>query len=76
MVNYYRKNLVRNIHELKHKKKYLYQEIYHSNTRRFPEDYDWIYSMKKEYEQICSTLEVLENIQKEARKYEKAGKKV
>ena len=40
------------------------------------DDYDWIDSMKKEYEQICSTLEVLEDIQKEARKYEKAGKKV
>lgn len=58
----YRKNIVRQLHILKHRKKYLYQELYHSSAKRYPEDYEWLDSMKREYDVVREKIELLENL--------------
>ena len=58
----YRKNIVRELHNLKHRKKYLYQTIYHPTKRRYPEDYSWIDILQKEYEITNAKIELLEKI--------------
>ena len=61
MINY-RKNIVRELHGLKHRKKYLYQTLYHSKEKRWPEDSDWLDPMKKEYDIILEKILLLEKI--------------
>ena len=58
----YRKNLVRELHNLKHRKKQIYQTLYHSNTKRYPEDYAWLDSLEKEYQIIEKQIQLLECI--------------
>lgn len=65
----YRKNIIRELHNLKHRKKYIYQTLYHSNTRRYPEDYEWLDGLKKEYDIIQEKIEMLERISKPFKSY-------
>lgn len=58
----YRKRIVHEIHRLKHRKKYIYQTIYHPKKRYYPEDQPWLDSLAKEYEQIEEQVKLLEHI--------------
>ena len=58
----YRKNIVRELHTLKHRKKYLYQTLYHSTEKRYPEDYEYFDSLKREYDVVKDKIELLENL--------------
>ena len=58
----YRKNIVRELHILKHRKKYLYQTLYHPTSRRYTEDCEWLNSLAKEYEIVKEKIEMLERL--------------
>ena len=58
----YRKNIVRELHTLKHRKKYLYQTLYHSTSKRYPEDYEWLDSLKREYNIVKEKILMLESL--------------
>lgn len=58
----YRKNIVKELHTLKHRKKYLYQTLYHSTEKRYPEDYEWLDSLKREYDIVKEKILMLETL--------------
>ncbi len=58
----YRKNIMRELHTLKHQKKYLYQTLYHSTVKRYPEDYEWLDSLKREYDIVKEKILMLESL--------------
>lgn len=58
----YRKNIMRELHTLKHRKKYLYQTLYHSNKKRYPEDYEWLDSLEREYNIVKEKVLLLETL--------------
>lgn len=58
----YRKNIVRELHNLKHGRKLLYQTLYHSDEKRYPEDYEWLDSLKRKYEMINEKISLLERL--------------
>lgn len=59
MVNRLRKNVMREYHETVHRRKYLYQTLYHSSQKCYYEDYEWIDSMIKELEIVKEKEEML-----------------
>lgn len=62
----YRKRVTHELHKLKHRKKYIYKQLHPQNPtgKIYPEDYEWINNLCKEYEMIEEKIDLLEKILK------------
>ena len=58
----YKKNIVRKLHDLKHTRKRMHHALYFSQGKRNPEGFEVDAEMKREYEVLNKTINVVESL--------------